>query len=241
QAVQVREAAAAGHAYHMYMPDMVYSANYMPRLFALAEWHGDIIHNAVNATVAATDDLELYRQADNSLAIPAVAMGDIAWSHLHARQSQYLMNGAEVPVRMPYTHFHIWRARDRLMFFSPHNGPVYLTPRTASRLGYCTGTMDTQTQKVIGADFFAPSIDDDMAVICLELGSVDLEHWVDWHDFAHACWMQIECRDDHLEYYKRPIAEMPTAIIDDTAPAAADVLAMQADIVGRLLKEIPNG
>jgi hypothetical protein len=216
----------------------MYSEAYFPNLFRLAA-HGDVLHNGLNVDVSADSDLESYRWefatpgANVCLEVPAKALGDIAARHIHPRMGDYWMNIARVGLAMPPSHFHLWRARDRVMLFSPYNSPVYLTPETARRFpSGAVGTLDREIQKMVG-EFVCPSIDDDMVMIGIEHEPAKPLPYVNWETFAESCWGEIGGEWARLAYYRKPTAEIPAAVLEGM-PAAADVVSRQRVIADGL-------
>lgn len=224
-AILCKRTSAEGTALHMLMPDQMYSSWYFRNLFRLAE-RGDVAHGGLNVSLSAAPQLLAYG-ANGFLSIPAEALGDIGWRHLHHRMSQFLMNRAKVPVSMPDAHFHLWRARDRLMLFSPYFNPVYLTPESARRWPV-DATLDAQVQWMV-ENFFVPSLDDDMVMIGLEHAPWPTHPPVDWATFATRCWKDMGFQAYRIEYYRKPVVEIPAAVIEG-APTAEDVLERQGKI-----------
>ena len=218
----VKRAAANDCAYHMLMPDQMYSERYFPNLFRLAA-HGDVLHNGLNVDISIEPCL--YLASDGSSSVSAEELGDLAWRHLHQRMSAYLMNRAHVPASMPATHFHLWRARDRVMMFSPHCNPAYLTPETARRYPKPFGTLDTQIQWMVD-NFVCPSIEDDMVFISIEHADCGALPYVGWSKFAANCWQEIGHQTYRVQYYRKPIMEAPAAVLEGM-PTAEDVLSRQ--------------
>jgi hypothetical protein len=233
QAGLVAYAAERNCAFHMLMPDQMYSERYFPNLFRLAE-QGDVVHNGPNVDIKAEVELHWGRDWDEgSLSVSSGALGAIAWRHLHARMSACLMNRAKVPASMPPSHFHLWRAADRVMLFSPYNSPVYLTPDTARRFpSGPVGTLDREIQKMVG-DFVCPSLEDDMVLIGIEHEPAKPLPYVDWEAFAERCWGNIGGEWARLPYYRKPTAEIPAATLEGM-PTAADVLSRQRVIADGL-------
>jgi hypothetical protein len=188
--------------------------------------------------VAADFDLLYHRywtgESLDFLQISAAELGDLAWRHLHDRMSAYLMNRAKVPASMPPSHFHLWRARDRVMMFSPYNSPVYLTPETARRHPAPPhGTLDREIQRMV-SDFVCPTLADDMVLIGIEHESKgEPSPYVDWETFAESCWGEIGGQWARLPYYAKPIAEIPASVLEGM-PTAADVLSRQRVIADGL-------
>jgi hypothetical protein len=239
-ALLVRRAAANDRAFHMLMPDQCYSERYFPNLFRLAE-QGDVVHNGLNVDMAGASGIAMWTDIVHGLvtdecrlAIPAVALGAIAWRNLHERMSAYLMNRVQVPGPMPLAHFHLWRARDRVLLFSPHNNPMYMTPETLRRYPeHPAGTLDTQAQWML-RDFVCPTLEDDMVAVGIEHGpGPAYRPPVEWSTFAANCWREIGGHFPRLQYYRKPIAEIPAAIMEGM-PTAADVLQRQRVIADGL-------
>jgi hypothetical protein len=237
QAGMVAYAAERNCAFHMLMPDQMYSARYFPNLFRLAA-HGDVLHNGLNVRIDAYDAMDDHRfrsvgQSGYYIAASAADLGDIAWRFLHERMAAYPMNWAKVPTAMPPSHFHLWRARDRVMLFSPYNSPVYLTPETARR--FPSGpvcTLDREIQKMVG-EFIVPALEDDMVLIGIEHEAHKPAPYVDWTTFAENCWSEIGGEWARLAYYRKPTAEIPAAVLEGM-PTAADVLSRQRVIADGL-------
>lgn len=231
--VLTQRTADEGRAFHMMMPDQMYSERYFPNLFRMAVY-GDVLHNTINAHMSAAPDLEPYRDG-RALTVPARDLGDITWRHLHPRMGRYLMNRAKVPVSMPrsldHQHIHLWRARDRVMLFSPNNTPVYLTPETARHYPKpALNTLDGQIQWMVG-NFVCPGLEDDMAMVCIEhaeaKGAPDPD--VDWATFASECWLEIGYQPLRLQYFRKPTLELHASVIEGL-PTAEDVLRRQGEI-----------
>jgi hypothetical protein len=241
--VLTQRAADEGRAFHMLMPDVVYSERYFPNLFRLAvagaAYGGDVLHNTINASASASVYLDWKRRPVGVLAASAADLGDIAWRCLHERHAAYLMNRAKVPTSMALGQqmqlLHLWRARDRVMLFSPHNSPVYLTPATARRYPQpVMNTLDGQIQFMVG-NFVCPSLDDDMAMICIEHAPAKGAPWpnVDWATFANYCWKEIGYQTLHLQYFRKPTMELHASVLEGM-PTAEDVLQRQGVIADGL-------
>ncbi len=232
QAGMVGYAAERNCAFHMLMPDQMYSERYFPNLFRLAE-QGDVVHNGLNVDIGESSILDDWRSDTGALNLHSALLGYVAWQHLHPRMSAYLMNRAVVPRSMPPSHFHLWRARDRVVMFSPHNSPVYLTPETARRYQPPPiGTLDTEIQWMLG-EFVAPSLEDDMVLIGIEHEVHKPQPYVDWETFAQKCWWHIGEKPERLPYYAQPIAEVPAAVLEGM-PTVADVMQRQGVIAAGL-------
>jgi hypothetical protein len=236
-------AARAGGSYHMYMPDQSYDATYFPNLFRLSQKHRRIAHLGINVNMTAAADLEQFRDRDGVLTIPTRCLTDIAWKHLHWRMNRHILNKA-TPGKMPNSLFQVWRARDRLMGFSPHCNTAYMDAETCRQLdldGINHTTIDAQVSGLFALDFYVPTFDDGMSYIGLEYpGRVrEAPSWpvyIGLDAFIDRCCSEIRHRPDYLLYYQRP-HEIP-ASVELFAPDAEEVMARQMGLVGLMRQRI---
>lgn len=230
QSLLVQRAAGAGMAFHMLMPDQVYSQTYFPSLERLG------VRNVFNPGpkvdyAAATPDLEAYRQPDGTLDIPSAALGDIGWRHT----IMCAMNDGAIPDRLPADHCHLWRARDRMMFFSPYGNTAYMTPQTCAAMDQGatpTGTLDCHARRLFGAEFYAPTVDDDMVYIGLSdprIPAVKDTRFVDRGTFLKQCVGHMAGDKANLAYYTRPVEMAASPTLND-APEAEWVMSQQSAI-----------
>lgn len=229
-------AARSGMPFHMLMPDQVYSEGYFPRLMALGARHRRIAHNGLNVQLEAGKELDAYTRGD-ALTISARDLTDISWPRLHWRMSPFVMNTAGVPERMPNCHYQVWRARDRVMLFSPHNNTAYMDAATCAKLDTAEpteNTLDAISQRLFGTDYYTPTLDDDMAFIGLEYSDPSAHPQDGFHvgmgEFLRRC--REHAPDSLLCYCAKP-SEMP-ASIDDAAPTAAEIRAFQHGLVEKM-------
>ncbi len=233
-AIQTLGAMAAGRAgmgYHMLQPDHVFEEAYFPNLFRLAQDHDAITQISVSVDIdKAKDDLEKYRTADDELAIPSRDLGDIGFRHLHQQMRMYLMNEAEIPDRMPHSHFLLWQAPDRLVIYSVHHNAAWLSPTICQRarfkgMGFIFGTMDTKLPQMLdGARVYMTEADDGMTFIEVSDESKKAAPaFVPTLDFAIACHRTTMFRDDHRSFFAErctvPIAPRDTGASEDEITA----------------------
>lgn len=225
QHLLVQTAARWGMAWHMLMPDQVYSSRYWTNLTRLAQIYPHIAQGGLQVgTPWIADTLESYREKDGSLAIPAIALASSGWRHT----AMHDMHEA-TPEAMPAEHYYLYRARDRVMMFNPFSNPVYIAPTTCSRTVSPTpspSTFDIHTRGLFGQTYYLPRREDDMAFIALTdakpAKASSTEPWQVWADRARAGMMEYG-------YFVIP-TEMPAAW-DDSFPTAEWVLQRQSTLM----------
>lgn len=243
QALWCQRAARSGRPYHMYMPDQSYDETYFLRLLGLATRHRRIAHVGLNTNMTAAPDLERYRQRDGSLTIPTACLTDIAWQHLHWRMSRHVLNKA-TPEKMPNMHYQTWRARDRVMVFTPHCNTAYMDAATCGlmedeRINHTT--IDARIQGLFELDFYVPTFEDGMSYIGLEYPGRGREppEWpvhVGMEDFLARCCGETRYRPEYLAYYERA-HEIPASPVAFW-PEAEEVRARQMELVGRMRQRL---
>lgn len=232
QSLLVQRAAQHGMAFHMLMPDHLYDERYFPNLLRVATTHPNIAHAGMNvAAPAALREIEVYRQRDGSLAVPAKDLATIGWRNT----VMCAMNGC-TPDRMPDEHYHVWRAQDRVMLFNPYANPAHISPQVGRLMdedGPTTGTLDTHVQRLFGADFYAPKMSDGMAFLAMsDAQPVPANNFTTLDKLVDRAWSDIGCQYERVGYYTTP-TEMP-ASIDESAPTAGEVIDRQQRIVDRI-------
>jgi hypothetical protein len=244
QSLWCQRAARAGGSYHMFMPDQSYDATYFPNLLRLGTRHRRIAHLGLNVNMTAAPDLEMFRDRDGVLTIPTRCLTDIAWKHLHWRMNRHILNNAKPPDKMPNCHFQTWRARDRLIGFSPHCNPAFMDAETCRQLdldGINHTTLDAQISGLFKLDFYVPTFEDGMSYIGIEYPGRSREDpswpvYIGMDDFIARCCAETRHRPEYLVYYQRP-HEIP-ASIDPLAPEAEEVMVRQMELVGLMRQRL---
>lgn len=234
-----QHAARTGMDFHMLMPDQAYSVNFFPNLFRLADQHGCVTQTALNMDGAGMPALTKFFRLDGTLEAPALDLADIAWEYLHERMAVQIANNAVIPDYMPNTHYHLWRARDRVLLFSACSNPIFVTSEVCQKFESndpTTSTLDIWPQALFDTDFYSPSPEDDMAVIGIEPGGAwagptkELFAAVDDEAFAANYWSWIGNRDDHLIYYEKPVLDLAASPYDGV-PSVEEVFERQQEFV----------
>lgn len=238
QQLLVIRAARAGVPFHQVQPDHCYSERYMPGLRRLGGIHRNIAHGGINIGCPPIPALEDFR-GGGTLAIPARALATIGWGHTimcsMPEMDRMRTEPGQNAGRMPDEHFQVWRARDRVMLFNPYPNPAFAPPHLCQRLDLpevTTGTLDCHTKGLFGADFYIPTVDDDMAFVAIgDAGQPagPATNYTTMDGFLARMWREIGGQRDLLPYYLRP-TEM-AAEIDETAPTAEEVMAQQTALV----------
>ena len=228
---------------------VTYSENFFPNLFRLGAQHGGITQTALNMDGAGMSALQKYFQAD-VLSAPAVALADIAWEHLHERMAVQIANNAMIHADyLPNTHYHLWRAADRVPVCpAPGSNPIFVAFGASANGSEfpddpTTSTLDIWPQALFDADFYSPSPEDDMAVIGIEPGGAwagpqkTLFDPSDVDAFAANFWSWIGNRDDHLVYYEKPVLNLETSPYP--APLVEEIMERQQEFVHLLKMKKP--
>ncbi|MGZ3317255.1 MAG: hypothetical protein ACXU95_08110, partial [Isosphaeraceae bacterium] len=186
-------AGRGGMGFHMLMPDHLYCDGYFENMWRLAETHDGIAQTGISADInGVLPELEQYRQADGSLAIPDVEVGDMGYRHLHKQTAGNFMNGKDLNTELPDSHFMMWQGKDRLHLFCPHMNAAWMSPEM------CKGApirlynaLDTELPNFMGfpngkpANLAIPEAHDGMTFIELSDDSkIHATHRVNFTDFA---------------------------------------------------------
>lgn len=243
QDIMVQLAGRFGLDFHMLQPDHTYNRLYWPNYFRLSKDHEAIAQIGICADHGpATQQLEKFRQADGSLSVPDVDLGNIAFRNLHKRMQPYLMNNASIPDRMPLSHFLFWQGRDKIFLSSCHMNAAHLSARLcAAAPKFMPATMDACLPALTkGTTCFIPDAADGLTFI--ELSGDNQPHNVGYADAMEFCktgWMQARFRDDYL-WYTRHLCEIPikpqTKFLTD-----AEIVAQHRGIIDMLVANKGTG
>lgn len=234
-------AGRSGLGFSMFQPDHVFSEAYFENLMRLAPSHDAIIQISVSANIeTACADLEKFRNRDGGeLTIPDVDLGTIGWKHLHQQMRMYLMNDAEIPTRMPHSHFLLWQGRDRLRIHSCHHNPAWLSPTLCQRLRSddyraVVATLDTKLPGILnGAAAYVTGVDDGMMFIEIsDSRKRAAPKYVDRMDFVKAAWRNVGFGDAYKQFFRQPCdvpirpqkKGLPLDVIEDQFGQVFDLL-----------------
>lgn len=242
QHLTVAQAAQSDMAYHTFLPDQIYSERFFPAVLDMGRRHKNVVHNGLNASPSAAAGLERYRLRSGALEVPAKTLNDIAWAHVHGRM--LVMNGRDLKAdRWINGHYQLWRARDRVPMFGPHNSLSYLAPSGCKKLvaevtnPVTGGTLDCHCQRLAGADYYVPQIEDEATLIGLEHSEgyalVAAEHDCSRAEYIKWCLDSIQNNPEYICYYAKPMAILETSP-DEQAPTLDEVLAWQGAVVEML-------
>lgn len=213
QDILVQTAGRNGLDFHMLQPDHSYSAEVFPNIKRLR----DEGHEAVTQISISVDEdtakphLESFRQPDGGLIIPARELGNIGWRNLHPRMSNFVMNSASIPDRMPPAHFFIWQCRDKIYLASCHMNPMFVSWKICARAKKLLprATLDASLPGLLGdvTPYIARESD---RTTFIELSGkwpkpVDR---VPFRRFARDAWGQARLDDRYL-WFTRQLCEIP--------------------------------
>ena len=240
-------AARSNMPFHMLMPDQVYCEDYFRPLMAMGEKYRRIAHNGLNVHYDVSATLRTYIYG-GALSISPRALTDLSWPNLHYRMSPFVFNACTTlaeqgirldPERMPNCHYQVWRARERVMIFSPHNNTAYMDAATCRQLDLDAppvNSLDAIVQTLFGHEYYIPRLQDDMAFIGLEYSSPDAHPQNGFHipltQFIERCREETHRNAAYLDCFSRA-SEMP-ASVDEGCPLASDVMATQQALVHQM-------
>ena len=241
QNLMVQMAAHDGMAFHMLMPDHLYSDEYFPNLFRLAKDHEGIAQTSISADIhKCLPELEQWRQPDGSLAAPAVELGDLGWKHLHQQTRYNIMNDVDITSKLPNSHFQCWQGKDRLYLFCCHMNAVYLSANVCKQAPIrLHNALDTELPAFMPKEVLVPEVEDGMAF--LELSDDTKTHGVDrvsFPEFAYQCWNTVHFREDWMAFYETPVT-VPIRP-QETYLEEDEIMRRQRSIVAALMAAKPG-
>lgn len=211
QDILLQAAGRHGCDFHMLQPDHSYSAEVFLNVMRLRKDHEAVAQIGISVDVdAAADQIEKFRQSDGGLVIPDRELGNIGWRNLHPRMSNFVMNSASIPDRMPPSHFMVWQGRDKIYLSSCHMNPVFLSSRICTRAKKFVPpqTIDAALPALMGTSAYIPNAEDGLTFIELSGKKPKPDDRVPFADFARAAWGQARFNDKYL-WYSRQLCEIP--------------------------------
>lgn len=234
QNLLIQHAARTGMGFHMIMPDIVYSERYFEALAGLVGQHEAVAHSCLSADIDSMGvELDVFRRGD-ALGIPARALGDMGWRHVHQQTRGALLTGDETDADTPHANFMVWQGRDAIHMASPHTNPAWIGPDLCRRAPVLTPvSLDAEIPGLMPSGFHLPGPDDDMVVVELSDDSKTAPKRAGIENFIHLCWLQMNFDDRFL-----PVARRRTLIpIEPQAGGLteAEIETQHAALVGRLV------
>lgn len=164
QSLHLAYARQIGAAYHILMPDVVYSAGYFKCLLTLSEQHPIILQATVSTDGGKVDGmLEAYRDGV-ALRVPQAELMDIGMRHIHPRFQPY----EAFMGKYPKGHFAFWRGKSALHMISPHQSISYIAHEALLQVPErFFMTLDSELEKIIPEDVavYCPKHGDQLAMI----------------------------------------------------------------------------
>lgn len=179
-------ARSQGMGFHMLMPDHLYAEEYFPNLFRLSQKYEAIAQTAISGDIEpCLREISAYRKGD-AISIPDHALGDIVFRNMHRQNVPFLMNGRDLAVNMPDSHFMFWVGKNSLHIYCCHMNAAYLSPRLVHfapvRL---PNALDTELPAFMPCTVYVPELSDKMTFTELSdgekratNGSVPIAQWM---------------------------------------------------------------
>ena len=170
QSIHLQYAKRRRAAYHLLMPDHVYSEGFFERLMGAGK---DIITHSSIPTVAASAaaELDTYR-GGVSIGVPPARLMAMALKNMHGRMTPYLLTDAN---KYPSGHLIVMEGRERVHIMSPHQTLAWMSKEAIEHVPErIFFTLDSELDKIITKhNIYQPTSDD--ALVMLEL-SGDIRH-----------------------------------------------------------------
>lgn len=193
-------------AYHMLMPDHVYSESYFFGLkVKAAEGHDAIVHGGLSCTIE--DAASELVSEDGVLVRNARQLNGIAWNNLHDMFKPYVMNGRNLDKDCPVCSHMIFSSKRNVHVMSPHHSIAYLSHGALMRGPIrLFNTIDSQLPYFISESMKVtiPRPEDDMSYI--EISDRQKDHRApEPHDLLMFClqfWLANYCEPGFLRFFE---------------------------------------
>lgn len=236
--VQIQMAKRAGMAFHMLLPDHVYSHEYFPNLFRIGAEYDGIAQTGISANVdGAGPELLKFIQLGGHLTITDRDLGDIGWRHLHKQTRASLMNTATIPDDLPESHLWTWVGRDKLHLYCCHMNAAYIAASVVDTLGSrIPATIDAELPYFMPKRFYVPKAGDGMTFIEVsDESKADNPKRVGLEEFAKHCWLKTRFSRDWMPYVMQ-VCEVPIHEQQKDFAPADRIEAEHAELVRLLLE-----
>jgi hypothetical protein len=232
QNLSVQIAGRYGLGFHATFPDHLYSDQYFPNLFRLADQHEAIAQTSISADISVMPEIEKRRHADGSLAISPAELGALGFANLHGQSSGNLMNRGAEFLGYPSSHCCIWQGRDKLFVHVCHMNATYLSPRLCAMapIKYFSPIDCNLPFLMPKGSWIIPKASDGMTFIEVSDDSkFKTQRRLDIETFSAVCHYHTNFRDDFMLWFELG-CEVPIGpqadFMDD-----ADIARRQAQLV----------
>lgn len=200
--ILIHEAGRIDAGFSMITADSVYSSAYFANLLRLAEHHDAIPHTGFSVNRSAYPPIDNHRQHNGTLRIPARNLGQISIDHMITPWCNWEL--ADNFDLIPPAHYLYVRGADRYNIHTAHQNAAWISPdrcRTVtSDLG---GTIDSELPRYMGANPYAPRLEDQMTMLALggngpPTEPIPFAEWKAWF------WSFIGHNRQFLPYFTQP-------------------------------------
>lgn len=229
QQLAIQMAGRWGMGFHALHPDHIHAEAYFENMWRLVEAFpgGGIAQTGISANIhTCLEDLERFRMADKSLAIPDRELGDIGYRHLHKQIQSLQMNGTDITKDLPNSHFLMWTGKDKLYAFCCHMNAVYLPPEaTAIAPIHLFNALDTMLPYYMPENVHVPDAEDGLTFIEVSDDKKNAnEQRVAFPDWAATCWNTVHGSESWMPFFET-VCEIP--IKDQTEYMEEDAIRSQ--------------
>lgn len=206
--IEIRWAQRFGTGYHMLAPDHLYGWRYFKSLKRLAQQHQAIVQTGISADIqGAAPELLGWGHIQGWIEVPDRDLGSIGARHMHAQTRGYLMNGASIPDKLPWSHYLCWRGSDALHSYCCHMNPAWLAPHLVRDApNFLPATLDTRLPYIVkDGPFYVPTPADEMTFIEVsDRSKAASEQLVDADNFLARAWAQAGFSEAYMRYFLQP-------------------------------------
>lgn len=182
QSMHLQYAKSLNIDYHLMMPDMVYSAGYFERLFALDK---PIITHGCISCDQSTMPFDEYKTG-LALAIPAKTLMTLALLHVHPRANYHFVKQNK---KLPRIHLLIFEGKDEVSIMSPHQSIAYMSKEVIGNIpDRFFFTLDSELDKLAGEkDIYTPCAKDALVMSEVSAENVEIYERKETADVAEYC------------------------------------------------------
>lgn len=197
-----------GMAFHMLMPDHIYSKNYFKNLARISRGHDAIVQSTISGDVVPVEKiLDKYR-VGKAISINARPLMDAAFKHLHKQMQSMIMNGVDILNAVPLAHCFLFVGSDYIVTYTPHTSLAYMSARLVQECPYRPyNALDTQAPYLIPPKItpYVPQIEDDMAFIEVSDDTKPAHtHPVKLTELCFRFWVTTYFNEDYLRFMALP-------------------------------------
>jgi hypothetical protein len=229
QQLMIHMAGKLSMGFHSLFPDHLYAEAYFENMWRIVEANPGtgIAQTGISANIhECVEDIEKFRQENQSLAIPDRALGDMGLKHLHKQMRGNIMNDCDLESNMPNSHYLLWRGRNKLYCSTPHMNAVWIPPESTAGAPIMNpmsfNALDTMLPYFMPKSIYVP--DDQDGLGFLEVSDDNKgysEQRLDFAQYAMQAWNTVHLKDDWNAFTETlceiPISEQADGYMEEGA------------------------